>query len=81
MCSDKDKTEKNEDSLVSDKSFGAALLAMPQDDGTFERGVVDDTLILSERDSLRVMDLLDHPPEPTPRLRRAAASLPPEGER
>jgi uncharacterized protein (DUF1778 family) len=29
-------------------------------------------LILSERDSLRVLDLLQNPPEPTPRLNRAA---------
>ena len=29
-------------------------------------------LSLSERDSLRVLDLLEHPPEPTARLIRAA---------
>jgi uncharacterized protein (DUF1778 family) len=29
-------------------------------------------LVLSERDSLRVLDLLENPPPPTERLRRAA---------
>ncbi len=29
-------------------------------------------LLLSERDSLRVLDLLEHPPQPTARLVRAA---------
>lgn len=29
-------------------------------------------LKLSERDSLKVLDLLEHPPKPTPRLKRAA---------
>ncbi|MGB5087295.1 MAG: DUF1778 domain-containing protein [Methylocystis silviterrae] len=32
-------------------------------------------LILSERDSLRVLDLLDNPPEPPERLTRAAKAL------
>lgn len=32
-----------------------------------------ETLKLSERDSLRVLDLLENPPAPTARLRRAAA--------
>ncbi len=31
-----------------------------------------ETLRLSERDSLRVLDLLEHPPEPSARLVRAA---------
>jgi uncharacterized protein (DUF1778 family) len=31
-----------------------------------------ETLRLSERDSLRVLDLLEHPPEPSARLLRAA---------
>lgn len=30
---------------------------------------------LSARDAARVLDLLEHPPEPTARLRRAAAAL------
>lgn len=31
-----------------------------------------ETVILSERDSLRVLDLLERPPAPSERLRRAA---------
>jgi uncharacterized protein (DUF1778 family) len=34
-------------------------------------------LKLSERDSLRVLDALEHPPFPNARLRSAAAGLPP----
>ncbi|HEV2523749.1 MAG TPA: DUF1778 domain-containing protein [Gammaproteobacteria bacterium] len=33
-------------------------------------------LVLSERDSLRIMELLENPPKPTERLRKAAKSLP-----
>jgi uncharacterized protein (DUF1778 family) len=38
------------------------------------RAVVDrsERLALSERDSLKVLDLLEHPPKPTARLKRAA---------
>ena len=38
------------------------------------RAVIDraERLALSERDSLKVLDLLEHPPKPTPRLKRAA---------
>lgn len=32
-----------------------------------------DTVTLSERDSLRVLAMLEHPPEPSPRLVAAAA--------
>ncbi len=31
-------------------------------------------LALSERDSLKVLDLLEHPPKPTARMKRAAKS-------
>lgn len=34
---------------------------------------------LSERDSLRVLDLLENPPEPNARLRAAAKALPKQG--
>ncbi|CAQ84269.1 MULTISPECIES: type II toxin-antitoxin system TacA family antitoxin [Photorhabdus] len=42
------------------------------------RKVIDDSerLKLSERDSLRVMELLDNPPEPNARLLAAAFALP-----
>ncbi len=33
-------------------------------------------VVLSERDSLRVLDLLDHPPAPNTRLMTAARALP-----
>jgi uncharacterized protein (DUF1778 family) len=36
-----------------------------------------DHLNVSERDSLRVLDLLEHPPRPNARLQAAAAALPP----
>lgn len=36
------------------------------------RGLLAKRLALGERDSLRVLDLLEHPPEPMARLRRAA---------
>ncbi len=38
------------------------------------RAVIDraERLALSERDSLKVLDLLEHPPKPTSRLKRAA---------
>ncbi len=36
-----------------------------------------DQLHLSQRDSLRVLDLLENPPAPNARLRAAAAALPP----
>jgi uncharacterized protein (DUF1778 family) len=36
-------------------------------------------LQLSERDSLRVLELLEHPPLPNNRLRSAASELPPLG--
>jgi uncharacterized protein (DUF1778 family) len=35
-----------------------------------------DHVQLSERDSLRVLDLLEHPPAPNARLRAAAKALP-----
>jgi uncharacterized protein (DUF1778 family) len=35
-----------------------------------------DHLIVSERDSLRVLDLLEHPPVPNAKLRAAAAAMP-----
>lgn len=35
-----------------------------------------DHLKLSERDSLRVLDLLEHPPQANAKLRAAAAALP-----
>jgi uncharacterized protein (DUF1778 family) len=40
--------------------------------------VIDESerLQLSGRDSLRVLDLLEHPPAPNARLRAAAAALP-----
>lgn len=37
----------------------------------------DERLILSRRDSRRVLELLEHPPAPNPRLLRAARDLPP----
>lgn len=37
----------------------------------------DERLILSRRDSRRVLELLDHPPAPNSRLLRAACDLPP----
>lgn len=45
------------------------------------REVIDreERLILSRRDSQRVIDLLEQPPSPNHRLRRAARDLPPEG--
>lgn len=39
----------------------------------------DELVILSGRDSRRVLELLEHPPAPNPRLLRAARDLPPEG--
>jgi len=38
------------------------------------RGVVErsERITLSERDSLKVLDLLEHPPKPTVKLKRAA---------
>jgi uncharacterized protein (DUF1778 family) len=33
-------------------------------------------LILSERDALKLLDILDNPPEPSPLLREAARRLP-----
>ena len=36
-----------------------------------------DHLQLSERDSMRVLDLLENPPAPNARLRAAAEALPP----
>ena len=33
-------------------------------------------VVLSERDSLRVLELLEHPPSPNPRLMAAARALP-----
>ena len=43
------------------------------------REVIDreERLILSSRDSRRVIELLEHPPAPAPRLLRAARDLPP----
>lgn len=40
------------------------------------RAVIDraERLALSERDSLKVLDLLEHPPKPTARMKRAAKS-------
>ena len=42
------------------------------------RTVIEDAerVQLSERDSLRVLELLENPPGPNPRLRSAAAALP-----
>ena len=42
---------------------------MPQARAVIEKA---ERLTLSERDSLRVLDLLEHPPKPTARLKRAA---------
>jgi uncharacterized protein (DUF1778 family) len=39
------------------------------------RGKAAERIKLSERDSLRVLELLENPPEPNERLRRAAESL------
>lgn len=41
------------------------------------RSIIDDVekLRLSERDSMRVLDLLEHPPKPNARLRAAAKAL------
>lgn len=38
------------------------------------RAVIDraERVVLSERDTLKVLDLLEHPPKPTARLKRAA---------
>lgn len=38
------------------------------------RAAIDraERVVLSERDSLKVLDLLEHPPKPTVRLKRAA---------
>jgi uncharacterized protein (DUF1778 family) len=43
------------------------------------RSVIEQSerLELSERDSLRVLELLEHPPLPNERLRAAASGLPP----
>lgn len=38
-------------------------------------GLARERIALSERDSLRVIDLLDNPPPPNARLIRAAASF------
>jgi uncharacterized protein (DUF1778 family) len=43
--------------------------ALPRAQEAIERA---EKITLTERDSLRVLDLLEHPPEPTDRLRRAA---------
>ena len=43
--------------------------ALPRAQATIEEA---EKLTLSERDSLRVLDLLENPPEPPARLRRAA---------
>lgn len=37
---------------------------------------VSKRIVLSERDSLRLLDLLDNPPEPTSQLLQAARDLP-----
>lgn len=41
------------------------------------QSVIDhaERIALTERDSLKVLDLLEHPPAPNARLRKAAASL------
>ncbi|WP_019999108.1 type II toxin-antitoxin system TacA family antitoxin [Aureimonas ureilytica] len=36
----------------------------------------DEVLRLTERDSVRVLDLLENPPKPNPKLRAAIAALP-----
>lgn len=38
----------------------------------------EERVVLSGRDSRRVLELLEHPPVPTARLLRAARGLPPE---
>jgi len=45
---------------------------------SFAEQVIEDSerLALTERDSLQVMDLLDHPPEPNKKLLAAAFALP-----
>jgi uncharacterized protein (DUF1778 family) len=42
---------------------------LPEARAVIERA---ERLVLSERDSLKVLDLLEHPPKPTARLKRAA---------
>lgn len=39
----------------------------------------EERVVLSRRDSRRVLELLEHPPAPNARLLRAARDLPPEG--
>jgi uncharacterized protein (DUF1778 family) len=46
--------------------------ALPAADAVIERA---ERLELTERDSLKVLDLLEHPPRANSRLRRAAADL------
>lgn len=42
--------------------------------------VIDEAqrVVLSERDSLRVLELLENPPQPNPRLMAAAQAMPPQ---
>ena len=42
---------------------------LPEAQAVVERS---ERITLSERDSLKVLDLLEHPPEPTAKLKRAA---------
>jgi uncharacterized protein (DUF1778 family) len=46
--------------------------ALPAAEGVIERA---ERIALSERDSLKVLDLLEHPPTANAKLRRAAAGL------
>ena len=46
--------------------------ALPAAETVIERA---ERITLSERDSLRVLELLEHPPEPNAKLRRAAAAF------
>jgi len=49
-------------------------LALREADAVIARA---EQIQLSERDSLRVLDLLENPPAPNAKLRAAAAALPP----
>ncbi len=48
----------------------------PEDKRRLTRAVALKRLVLSERDSLRVLELLEHPPQPNAKLLAAAKALP-----
>ena len=48
----------------------------PEDKRRLTRAVALKRLVLSERDSLRILELLEHPPQPNAKLLAAAKALP-----